>query len=148
MRSLDRVFLVAGIASLSMLIAVSSCDDNEKAGVVKPTKEALEETIDQGVWRVTYFFDEKDETGKFSGYQFEFKHDGTATVSGASSASGVWSAFESSSGVKLIMEFPVTGPLEELNDDWEVVEQTDSKIRLKHVSGGSGEVDVLTFEKV
>jgi hypothetical protein len=35
----------------------------------------------------------------------------------------------------------------ELSEDWKVLSRTDSKIELKHVSGGNGGTDLLTFEK-
>lgn len=34
-----------------------------------------------------------------------------------------------------------------LSDDWDVLERTDTKIRLIDVSGGNGGTDYLTFEK-
>jgi hypothetical protein len=38
-------------------------------------------------------------------------------------------------------------PFDELNDDWHIIEETSTKIRLQDVSGGSGGTDLLTFEK-
>ena len=35
----------------------------------------------------------------------------------------------------------------DLSDDWDIVERTDTKIRLQDVSGGNGGTDYLTFEK-
>ena len=37
--------------------------------------------------------------------------------------------------------------LDELEDDWEVVEFTATQIRLKDVSGGDGSTDYLYFTK-
>jgi len=39
-------------------------------------------------------------------------------------------------------------PFDELNDDWHILNETSTKIQLEDVSGGSGEIDLLTFEKV
>jgi hypothetical protein len=36
---------------------------------------------------------------------------------------------------------------EDLSDDWEVVNSSDTKLELKDVSGGDGSIDYLTFEK-
>ena len=36
---------------------------------------------------------------------------------------------------------------QELNDDWDIVELTNTKIRLVDVSGGNGGTDYLTFER-
>ena len=35
----------------------------------------------------------------------------------------------------------------ELTEDWDILESTSTKLRLKHTSGGDGSVDFLTFEK-
>lgn len=35
----------------------------------------------------------------------------------------------------------------ELTEDWDIISHTASKIELKHVSGGNGGTDLLTFEK-
>ena len=35
----------------------------------------------------------------------------------------------------------------ELSEDWDIISHTASKIELKHVSGGNGGTDLLTFEK-
>lgn len=36
----------------------------------------------------------------------------------------------------------------ELSDDWDIVSYSDTKIELMDVSGGDGEIDLLTFEKL
>ncbi|MBK8702042.1 MAG: hypothetical protein IPN29_21715 [Saprospiraceae bacterium] len=43
------------------------------------------------------------------------------------------------------MGFPVAHRFAELNEDWEIVEQTSDVIRLKHISGGNGGTDILEF---
>ena len=35
----------------------------------------------------------------------------------------------------------------ELSEDWDIISHSASKIELKHVSGGNGGTDLLTFEK-
>ncbi len=34
-----------------------------------------------------------------------------------------------------------------LSEDWEIISYTSSKIELRHISGGNGDTDLLTFEK-
>ena len=41
----------------------------------------------------------------------------------------------------------LTNNFEELNDDWDVVSQSATKIELIDVSGGNGGTDYLTFER-
>ena len=38
-------------------------------------------------------------------------------------------------------------PFEDLNDDWDFISQSSTKIELIDVSGGNGGTDYLTFEK-
>jgi hypothetical protein len=148
MKTLDRVFLIAGLISLSFLIGVSSCEDSNKPDENKPTKQNVETALTQHAWRVTNFFDEKDETGLFAGYSFRFNKDGSViATSSSNTVSGTWSTFNSSNGdLKLNIEFSLTEPFDELTDDWVIVESSENKIMLQDLSGGSEEVDKLTFE--
>lgn len=47
----------------------------------------------------------------------------------------------------LNLNFGTGIPLDELADDWDVLEVTNDIIRLKDVSGGDGSEDFLTFER-
>ena len=38
--------------------------------------------------------------------------------------------------------------IRQLSEDWEIIFLTNTKIELRHVSGGNGGADILTFEKV
>jgi len=110
---------------------------------------ALIAALTNGDWYVTYFFDDTDETTDFADYTFNFASDNTATATDASgTTNGAWST---SSGddteLGLILNFGDDDPLEELEDDWDVIEVTDDIIRLKDVSGGDDSEDLLTFER-
>ncbi len=91
---------------------------------------AVEETVTSGNWKVVYYFDDKDETYKFNGYSFVFSTDGklTATFSGQTKT-GVWSVNSSSN--KLIITISGTDALDDMTDDWLIVEKTDASIKLK-----------------
>lgn len=43
--------------------------------------------------------------------------------------------------------FNLSNEFEDLNDDWDLISRSDSKIELFDVSGGNGGTDYLTFEK-
>lgn len=153
MKALDWAFIAAGIASLSMLIAVSSFDDNEKDGEKKPSKQTLAATIGQGVWRVTYSNENENEKDQldtqFNDYQFQFSGNGSiVAANGSSTISGIWSAFDSPNGLKFNVEFPLETPFNELNDVWVVVEQTDSKVTLQDKSVRSGKMEKISLERV
>ncbi len=102
-----------------------------------------------GKWKITLFQeDEKNETSNFAGYTFDFIDDGTIiAVKGSITISGKHYKGNDDSKVKYIIDFGNASPLNELNEDWEIIEQSASKIHLLHVSGGNGGIDDLVFEK-
>lgn len=101
--------------------------------------------LTDGTWYVNYFFDDQDETFLFNGYQFSFQSDQTALAdNGTNQVNGTWS-LTSSSTPDLLLFFGANSPFDELDEDWEILETTPQIIRLKHVSGGDGSVDFLTF---
>jgi hypothetical protein len=83
--------------------------------------------LKDGTWRITYYWDQKDETANFSGYIFMFTDGGVLMAhKGPAFETGTWS--ETSN--KLIINF--TDPLlSDLNDDWLVTEKTATSIKLK-----------------
>jgi len=104
--------------------------------------------LTNGDWYVTYFFDDTDETADFMDYVFNYASDGTATATDMSgTTNGTWST---SSGdeteLELNLNFGTTMPLDELAEDWDVLEATNDIIRLKDLSG-DGSTDFLTFER-
>ncbi|MEK7254707.1 MAG: hypothetical protein AAB316_08185 [Bacteroidota bacterium] len=96
-------------------------------------------------WKVTYFFDkDEDETSDFSGYTFEFKSGGVfvANVPGGGTVEGTWQQTSS----KLILVIPGTKPLEELNDDWLILEKNDDTIKLR--DDNDEHLEELHFERI
>src|SRR5688572_6691980 len=130
--------MVALIAALSI-----SCNENN------PTNDDTANTVKNGTWRITYFYDsDHEETSSFSGYNFTFGSNNIVTATnGTTTITGTWTTGSDDSQVKLILNFGSTVPFDELNDDWHVLELKDVKIRLDDLSGGGGGIDYLTFEK-
>ena len=108
------------------------------------TSTAIEDQLTDGVWYVTYFFDDYDETSDFTGYSFTFNADGTALADNGMQTSGSWSTYTDSGVEKLDLNFGTMDPLEELQDDWEILSVSADLIELRDVSG-DGSVDQLTF---
>jgi len=101
--------------------------------------------LTDGTWYVNYFFDDQDETFLFNGYQFNFNADNTALANnGSNQVNGTWN-LSNSSTPDLILFFGSNSPFDELDEDWDILEVTPQIIRLKHVSGGDGSIDFLTF---
>lgn len=138
------------ILVLAVATAFVSCkkDDNK-------TSENIQNNVQNGNWRITKFIDSgTDETNHFTGYNFTFSNSGTLNASnGTNNYNGTWSITDSNSNddsqddLDFNINFNLTNDFEDLNDDWDFISQTATKIELKDVSGGSGETDYLTFEK-
>ena len=107
-----------------------------------------------GTWAITYYFDDADETSDYAGYTFTFGASNVITATnGTNTYTGTWTITDSNSSDDSIddLDFNIvfTAPpdFEELSDDWDIVEVTDTKIELIDISGGGGGTDYLTFEK-
>jgi len=127
------------------ILALNGCkkDDNPVN-----SSSGIKEILTSGTWRVTYFFDDKDETTHFTGYNFTFLNNGTVTASNnTTTVNGTWNTGTDDSNNKLYLNFVSNSTFEELNEDWRVIEKMNAKIRLEHISGGGGGTDYLTFEK-
>lgn len=124
----------------------SNCASGGSGGV---NDTALVNALTMGDWYVTYFFDDVDETADFADYVFNFAADNTATATNSSgTTNGNWSTGSGDeTELELNLNFGVLDPLDELADDWDVLEVTNDIIRLKDISGGDGSVDFLTFER-
>jgi hypothetical protein len=122
----------------------SDCQSN---GNVDDT--ALVNALTNGDWYITYFFDDTDETTNFTDYVFNFASDNTATATNTNdTTNGSWSTTSGDdTDLGLNLNFGTGIPLDELADDWDVLEVTNAIIRLKDVSGGDGSEDFLTFER-
>lgn len=140
------------IAFAFCMLTWVSCTNDDNSPVSTP--DQLENIVQQGTWIITYFNDSgKDETAHFTGYTFTFGTDGTLTASnGSSSYSGNWSVTDSHSSddnpddMHFNIIFNLSNNFEDLNDDWHILTQSETKIELIDISGGNGGTDYLTFE--
>jgi len=142
---------------LSMLFALlmfnvttmcSSDDDSNSSPsqVITNTQNA----VVNGTWRVTLFSEDgSNQTSNFSNYNFTFNSNGTlSATNGSTTMNGTWTTGIDDSTPKMYINFNVVnGPFEEISEDWRIMFNSNSKIELKHVSGGDGSIDLLTFEK-
>ena len=139
-----------------------ACDDknadNKDQNAAKIT-EVENRAINGQQWRVTnYTHENLDNTASFSGYIFEFDSNSLLTVTnGSDNFSGTWSVTANDGGDDNKSEFNdvdfnlafINPPMfVELTEDWEILSLTDSKIELRHSSGGNNRMDLLTFEKI
>jgi len=125
----------------------SDCIDN--GGGNTADDAALIAALTTGDWYVTYYFDDVDETADFADYVFNFAEDNTATATDdQGTTNGVWTTDNGDeTELELNLNFGTGIPLDELAEDWDVLEFNDDIIRLKDVSGGDGTEEFLTFER-
>lgn len=141
-------------ASLLLMLFVASCskeDDNQG----NSTQSQIQTNLQSGTWRITKFIDSgTDETNHFSGYNFTFNTSGVLNANnGTNSYNGTWSITDSNSNDDSLNDldfnifFNLTNSFEDLNDDWDILSHSSTKIELIDISGGNGGTDYLTFEK-
>jgi hypothetical protein len=81
-----------------------------------------------GTWRISLYWDSKDETSKFAGYNFSFAAGGQVTATnGTSTVTGTWT--ESSS--RMVLNFGSDPLFQKISDDYLKEEKTSVSIRLK-----------------
>lgn len=141
-----RVFLV--ILFAFFLFSCSSDDDNSSSQMVSiSTNDVI------GKWFVSFFEDDSvNETSDFVGYIFDFKANNILVATkGSFELVGEWRIDKSSSGSPDELEIflpTLDKPLEELNDDWDVVSKSSVRIELREISGGDGHLEQLHFTKM
>ncbi len=143
------------IILLAISFGMIACSDNDESGPDIPSKQEIEDSMISGNWKITKFIDSgNDETNHFSGYDFVFNENGVLESSnGTNTYTGTWSISDSNSSddspddLDFNILFNLTNDFEDLNDDWDILSVTTSKIELVDVSGGNGGTDYLTFEK-
>jgi hypothetical protein len=139
---------LAILGIFSLLLVLSCTKDNISIAEVKSN-------VQTGTWRITKFIDSgKDETNYFTGYNFTFNSSGVLNANnGTNNYNGTWSITDSNSNddsrndLDFNIYFNLTNNFLDLNDDWDFISQSSTKIELIDVSGGNGGTDYLTFEK-
>ncbi len=102
-------------------------------------------TLIDGKWKITEFRDEEDDrTTEFQDFLFEFRQDGVLVVSSENlTVEGTWNSDGDDGLIELTISLDdVDDPLEDISDDWDVIDFSASQIRLDE----DGE-ETLLFEK-
>ena len=138
-----------------LLSVVFSCsNDSSSNSSVDPTP--VINTVNKGTWRITFYEDSGvNETSNFVGYNFTFGANSLLTATNVTNTYiGAWSVTSDNSGddspsndLDFNIAFNSPANFSELTEDWNIIERTDTKIKLVHVSGGNGGTDYITFEK-
>ena len=136
---------------LVLLFSITACSSDSNSNTSQNPQTVIN-IVSQGTWRITSYIDSgNDETNHFVGYNFTFGSGNVLTASnGTNSYIGSWSVTNgssSSNNLDFNILFASPADFEELSDDWDILEHTNTKIRLIDISGGNGGTDYLTFEK-
>jgi hypothetical protein len=117
---MKKLLFPAAIAlSLSVFISCTRSSSDTTAFDNAPTT---------GQWKVSYYFDEKDETSDFAGWVFTFNTNGTASATnGATTINGTWVVREGEFRVDL----GTSNPLDSFTGHWLIIEKTNTSIKLK-----------------
>nr|WP_315148157.1 hypothetical protein [uncultured Flavobacterium sp.] len=151
-----RNFNVLRVVVIAIMLNLffSCSNDNSSSNSVDPTP--VINIVKKGTWRITFYEDSGViETSNFTGYNFTFGSSNVLTATnGVNTYLGTWSVTSDDSGddspsddLDFNIAFASPPNFEELTEDWNILEKTDSKIKLVHISGGSGGTDYITFEK-
>jgi len=143
------------ILVMGLTLGLTSCSSDENNPDNTATQTEIESNVTSNSWRITSFIDSGvDETNHFTGYVFIFNSNGTLNANnGTNDYNGTWSISDSSSDdnsqydLDFNIYFNLTNDFEDLNDDWDIISQSATKIELIDISGGNGEIDYLTFQK-
>lgn len=149
-----KALLLAGFVSVSFV----GCDNDDGSDDDSSdmSRSAVENTAESGTWEITKFIDSgKNETDDYAGYEFTFgSSDDLTATNGSNTINGTWNVTGDNSNdddngddLDFVISFSSPQNFKELSDDWDIKDRTSSKIELKDVSGGDGDVDELTFKK-
>lgn len=112
-----------------------------------PSPLLLADVLTNGSWHVSYCFDDHDETSYYAGYNFVFNPNGTSVVTKMSTTiQGDWDIHNEAGYQRLDLNFDGSA-LDEMEDNWKVLEFSATSIRLKELSGGGSENHYLNFTK-
>lgn len=148
------------VAAMILAVAFASCSDDDNNSL-NPAAQQIQQTVStaqSGTWRITRYIDSGNvETNDFAGYNFTFGANNALTAAnGTNTYTGTWSVTQSNSvddddsgdiDFSIIFNAQAPASFLDLNDDWDLVERTATKITLVDISGGNNSTDYLTLEK-
>tara|TARA_B100000780_G_C21082053_1_gene435776 strand:- start:684 stop:1157 length:474 start_codon:yes stop_codon:yes gene_type:complete len=144
------------LMSVFSFFACDKDDDSNDDNVTGDVSVVVRTNMQRGTWRITEFIDSgSNETNHYVGYVFTFNSNSTLEAfDGTETFAGTWSVIkdgsddDDASDYDFVIAFSAANELQELNDDWDIVSQSETQLVLIDISGGNGETDYLTFERI
>jgi hypothetical protein len=135
---------------LTMVLISLSCTKKDKSDEL--TQDILFQMIVSATWEI-YLFAEDDEieTSDFTNFKFTFLTTSVVKATdGTNTYEGTWYTVkdnneDSPDGLTFHISFEEPESFMSLTEDWSVISANQAEIRLKHVSGGDGTIDFLSF---
>jgi len=114
-----------------------------------PSTDLVKILLD-GQWIVALYLNNGvNNTELFNDFVFNFNTYNNVIVSnGIGTFYGTWVVDGSPGSLNIILDFGTAIPFNELNEDWDVIDILINRIELENISGGSGGLDTLVFEKL
>jgi len=127
--------------------AIDDCDeddDNDYNDDDVDDSDLIDVLLD-GEWVISYFYDEEDETDVFEGYVFTFYESGEVKAKkGDEVVDGEWQSDGDDGSLELDLDFDDDSLLDDLDDDWDVIEYNENQIDLSEDDSSS---ERLVFKK-
>jgi hypothetical protein len=142
--------------AFAFVLTTTSCsNDDDDDNSSSTTAAEVTSTITDGAWRITNFTEDgESHTSDFTAFTFTFEDNNVIIAGdGTNEYYGNWSVFDNSDDddnshdIDLVVVFNSPANFAGLTENWDVIERTSTKVRLRYVSGDDGSVDYLTFEK-
>ncbi|MGD1840706.1 MAG: hypothetical protein ACFB0B_07395 [Thermonemataceae bacterium] len=139
---------------ISVLLIACDDDDDEHRPANTPQPVARDDVV--GAWDVSLFRDDgEDDTDDFDGLTFTFEEDGDLLISdGQQSTTAQWSINSAGDRMNIdisaanIADLSDRDELEDLDDDdWVVVESTDTTLQLREDDEDADDRDEVRFSK-
>ncbi|MCT8338608.1 hypothetical protein MG296_00950 [Flavobacteriaceae bacterium TK19130] len=125
-------------SNLELTALLQSCVDN------LPEPSEFAQIISNGSWYVNYYFDDFEATATYQEYQFSFATDSTAhAYIGNSFIIGSWE-YNEGTPPQWELDFGSDDPLDEFNEDWDIIQVSDQTISLQDDSDDDS-IDSLIF---
>ena len=137
------------VGVLALLLIISAVfSECKKEDQISPSNTIINTIVMPGDWRVSKLVKHSaDETNQLKSYVFKLNTNGTiVAVKNGVAVNGAWSTARDGDHLKLTIYFS-GAPLNELNNDWRVMNQTNTTIELQYFRGENDGIDFLTFQQ-
>jgi hypothetical protein len=135
------------------MVMFFSCSEDDMVSPTASDLASVEQSTTTGDWRITYYFDDEDETSDYQGYVFTFSEDGRIEARrGGSTYVGRWNVERNDDDderydLEFYIDFDSPDELEDLDDDWYIKSFTNSRMELVDDDDDDEDDEILIMER-